>query len=180
MKLYLFYVLSITILFLSTYNANHLKTKDKQRYYVPSILFPDIIPFVSPHYLRRYQYNETKNNAIIEKNNSYHNISNPINDTNNFLDNNINSTEKKTTQNESTINFLGIKKDNNSKNRPFHILECLTYLKKETLTPQLLVCLGMFFFVLFVMICVQLGFAAKEKREKEFQRVFKMAINENC
>ena len=56
----------------------------------------------------------------------------------------------------------------------------MAYLQKDTLMPQLLVCLGLFSIVVIVICSFQCLLQKKSKKEKEIQRVLKMAMNENC
>ena len=149
--------------------------KARGKVVIPSILFPDVIPFGNHYILRRYHH-EAKNLTTPHQNDTNSlalnlketNLTFPLTNLSaNLTDNIINLTTH-------------IKNNELHNNKPFHFLECLTYLKKESLTPQLIVCLGMFALVLIIMISVQCLFQGREKRQMEFQRAFKMAINEKC
>ena len=169
-----FFVFSF-FLFTKSLGLGH---KDKGKIFFPSIIFPDVIPIGGHLLIRRHKDPKNVTNTLknfIKPNNdtAILNISTTfeLKNSSEFMKFQQNITEN------LTNNYI---KENNDRNRPFHILECLTYMQNESLTPQLLICLSMFVLVLVIMICVQCWFQAKEKKEKEFQRIFKMAISENC
>ena len=193
------FVLLLALFLAAAFGFKH-RASSKSNVFIPSIVFPDVLPIGRGIFFRKYNL-EKKNMTSAHKNvtilkNKTEILENSTNNTNesflkleknqktvenivekindNFSQNNIsvtNETKKQDFQNSNHFNFK----------QPFHILGCLTFIQKDALTSQLLVCLSIFALVLLVIFCVQCGLQSKEKKEKEFQRVFKMAVNnDNC
>lgn len=188
MKFILFIFLYFCLVIFVDGARNRGRNKGKN-VYVPSIIFPDIIP-LSPRFLvplnsQNDQAAPAKSPYFLEKNStdfqSKPSLTAAINTTTESVKLKENLTEAPI-NNTSNMNPQSTKINRSTHAYgSFHLLESMAYIKKETLMPQLLVCLGLFSIVIIVMCLVQYFFHKKLQREKDFQRVLKMAINnENC
>ena len=191
------FFLAIFALFASSAICFQHKARSLSKIFIPSIVFPDVIPIGRGLFFRRH-HSEPKNLTILHKNSTQLKNDTFINEnsrqTSNITKSLINleinkdllitlanNTNQNNISENRTNEYNG--KDNNTVHnakQSFHFLGCLAYIKKETLTSQLLLCLSMFALVLIVIFCVQCFIQANEKKEKEFQRIFKMAVSENC
>lgn len=179
------------------------KGKAKAKVIIPSILFPDVIPF-APRFLLPSHNKNSKSMNKMEKDlnlstNSNENLTNTMkpndnninqialknesmktNENNNSLSSNENITNFKNETKEAKKNEHFGKNRSNHAYGSYHLLETMAYLQKETLMPQLIVCLCLFSIVVLVICGLQCFIQKKVNREKEIQRVLKMAMNENC
>ena len=196
MKFKILFFLFCAVYLTSTLAFQH-RASLKSKIFIPSIVFPDILPIGRGLFFRRRhseQKNTTDNHKNITHSKNNTNISNSKgneslwnldnNEKNQSINDHLNKSENapnnisEKIRNETKVQEVQ-NAHHNSFKQPFHFLGSLAFIQRDALTSQLLVCLSMFALVLIVIFCVQCGLQSKEKKDKEFQRVFKMAINEN-